>query len=130
MFFICVISQIVSSTLNGLATGIGHILTGRFLYQLKPLQASQVLINRWFIRKRGTAQGIAATGAPIGTLVLSPLSQYLILVWGWRSTMFFWAGALFILLMPFAYLMRNKPEEKELLPDGELILPRMKIEET
>jgi MFS family permease len=130
MFFICVISQIVSSTVNGLATGIGHIFTGRFLYQLKPLLASQVLINRWFIKKRGMAQGIAATGTPIGALVLSPLSQYLVLAWGWRSTMFFWAGAIFILLMPFAYLMKNKPEEKELLPDGESIVPKVKVEET
>lgn len=130
MFFICVISQAVSSTINGLATGMGHIFAGRFLYELKPLQASQVLINRWFIRKRGIAQGIAATGMPIGALVLSPLSQYLILAWGWRPTMFFWAGVVFVLLMPVVYLIKNKPEEKGLLPDGESIKPSVKVKET
>jgi len=129
MFFICVIAQTVSSAVNGLATGMGHILTGRFLYELKPLQASQVLINRWFIRKRGTAQGIAATGMPIGALVLSPISQYLVLDWGWRPTMFFWAVVTFIILVSLAFLMKNKPEEKGLLPDGESPLPEAKAEE-
>lgn len=129
MFFICVIAQSVSSTVNGLATGMGHILTGRFLYELKPLQASQVLINRWFIRKRGTAQGIAATGMPIGALVLSPISQYLVLDWGWRPTMFFWAAVTFIILVSLAFLMKNNPEGKGLLPDGEPALPEVKAEE-
>lgn len=118
MIFICVAAQTLSSAVNGLAAGVGHIFAGRFLYEMKPLQASQVLINRWFIRKRGTAQGIAATGMPIGALVLSPLSQYLILAWGWRPTMFFWAGAVFIILVPLSFLMRNKPQDKGLLPDG------------
>ncbi len=129
MFFICVIAQTISSTVNGLATGMGHILAGRFLYELKPLQASQVLINRWFIKKRGTAQGIAATGMPIGALVLSPISQYLVLDWGWRPTMFFWAGVIFIILVPLAFLMKNNPEGKGLLPDGEPALPEARAEE-
>jgi MFS family permease len=128
MFLVCVIAQTASSTVNGLATSIGHIFTGRFFYELKPLQASQVLINRWFIRKRGTAQGIAATGMPIGALVLSPLSQYLVLNWGWRPTMFFWAGVTFIILVPLAFLMKNKPEEKGLLPDADSPLPTGKVE--
>ncbi|MCJ7605335.1 MAG: MFS transporter [Dehalococcoidales bacterium] len=118
MIFICVASQALGSAVNGLATGIGHIFAGRFLYEMKPLQPSQVLVNRWFVRKRGTAQGIAATGMPIGALMLSPLSQYLVLAWGWRPTMFFWAGVSFIILLPLAFLMRNKPEDRGLLPDG------------
>ena len=52
-FFLCVLAQTVSSTVIGLATGMGHIFTGRFLYELKSLQASQVLVNRWFIKKKG-----------------------------------------------------------------------------
>jgi MFS family permease len=130
MFFVCVISQTVSSIVNGLATGMAHIFTGRFLYELKPLQASQVLINRWFVRKRGTAQGIAATGMPIGALALSPLSQYLVLDWGWRPTMFFWAALTFIILVPLTFLMKNKPEDKVQLPDGELPLPEVIDKET
>ena len=119
MLFISLATQTLSSTVNGLATGIWHIFTGRFLYEIKALQGSQVLINRWFVKKRGRAQGIAATGLPIGALVLSPLSQYLILTWGWQNTMFFWAGVTFVILLPLTLLIRNNPEEKGCLPDGE-----------
>jgi OFA family oxalate/formate antiporter-like MFS transporter len=119
MLYIALVTQALSSTLNGLATSVWHIFTGRFLYDVKSLQAGQVLINRWFVRKRGRAQGIAATGVPIGTLVLAPLSQFLILTWGWRETMFFWAGTSFIITLPLILLVRNRPEEKGYGPDGE-----------
>ena len=118
MLFVCLATQTVSSTVNGLATGIWHIFTGRFLYEIKALQGSQVLINRWFVKKRGRAQGIAATGMPAGTLVLSPLSQYLVLAWGWRTTMLFWAGITFVLLLPLTLLVRNRPQDKGYGPDG------------
>jgi len=121
MLFVSLATQTLSSTVNGLATGIWHIFTGRFLYEIKALQGSQVLINRWFVKKRGRAQGIAATGLPIGALVLSPLSQYLILTWGWRETMFFWAVVTFVILLPLTLLIRNSPEEKGYRPDGEPI---------
>ena len=119
MLFICLGTQTLSSTVNGLAASLWHIFAGRFLYEIKALQAGQVLVNRWFVKKRGRAQGIAATGMPIGSLLLAPLSQYLILAWGWRETMFFWAGISFVILLPLTLLIRNKPGEKGYGPDGE-----------
>jgi MFS family permease len=128
MLFTCLVTQTLSSTINGLATGIWHIFTGRFLYEIKALQGSQVLINRWFEKKRGRAQGIAATGLPIGALVLSPLSQYLVLTWGWRVTMFFWAGLGLVILLPLTLLIRNNPEEKGYGPDGQPLDTMVHIE--
>ncbi len=119
MLFVCLVTQTVSATVNGLATGIWHIFTGRFLYEIKSLQANQVLINRWFVKKRGRAQGIAATGMPLGALALSPLSQYLILAWGWRETMFFWAGIGLVIMLPLILLIHNNPRDKGVGPDGE-----------
>jgi MFS family permease len=128
MLFICVVTQTLSSTLNGIATGIWHIFAARFLYEIKPLQSSQVLVNRWFVRQRGRAQGIAATGMPVGALVLSPLSQYLVLAWGWRPTMLFWAGIAFVILLPLTVFMRNKPEDKGYGPDGEPVAESVPVE--
>ncbi len=119
MLFVCVATQTFSSTVNGLASSIWHIFAGRFLYEIKALQASQVLINRWFVKKRGRAQGISATGVPMGTMVLSPLSQYMVLSWGWRMTMLFWAGVTFVLVLPLTLLLRNNPEDKGYGPDGD-----------
>jgi predicted MFS family arabinose efflux permease len=119
MLFVTMVTQTLSSTLNGLATSVWQIFAGRFFFDVKGLQASQVLINRWFVKKRGQAQGIAATGMPIGTLLLAPLSEFLILKWGWRPTMLFWAGVSFIIVFPLVLLVRNRPEEKGYGPDGE-----------
>ncbi|OGN99521.1 MAG: hypothetical protein A2Y90_02455, partial [Chloroflexi bacterium RBG_13_52_12] len=118
MIFITLFAQVISGTVYGFARNIGFIFTGRFLYEFKALQSSQVLINRWFVKKRGRAQGIAATGMPLGALILSPISQYLVLAWGWRNTMFFWAGITFIIVLPLALLIRNRPAEKGYDPDG------------
>lgn len=119
MLFICVATQTLTSVVNGLATSLWHLYIGRFFYEIKVQHSTQVLMNRWFVRKRGRAQGIVASGMPIGTLVLSPVSQYLVLTWGWRLTMLFWAGVTFVILLPLTLLIRNNPEDKGYGPDGE-----------
>jgi OFA family oxalate/formate antiporter-like MFS transporter len=119
MLFVCLATLSLSSTINGFASRLWQIFFGRFVYEIKALQASQVLINRWFVRKRGQAQGIAATGVPFGSLILAPLSQFLILAWGWRDTLFFWAGISFVILLPLTLLVRNSPEDKGVRPDGD-----------
>jgi MFS family permease len=121
MLFVCVATQTLGSVINGLATSIWHLYAGRFLYEIKALHPTQVLINRWFVKKRGQAQGITASGVPIGTLLLSPVSQYLVLIWNWRITMLFWAGVTFIILLPLTLLIRDNPEDKGSGPDGELL---------
>ncbi|OGO19071.1 MAG: hypothetical protein A2Z15_02235 [Chloroflexi bacterium RBG_16_50_11] len=120
MLSISVVAQTLSSLLNGLASAMWHIFFARFFYEIKPYQSSQVLINRWFVGLRGLAQGIAAAGMPLGALLLSPLSQYLIIIWGWRPTMLFWAGLTLAVSLPLIFIIRNKPEDKGLVPDGSL----------
>jgi MFS family permease len=121
MLYVGVAAMTLTSVVNSLATSLGHLYIGRFLLEMRPLNAAQVLINRWFVRKRGRALGIFATGLPIGTLVLSPISQYLILTWGWRMTLLFWAGVTFVILLPLTLFIRDNPEDKGYAPDGEPI---------
>lgn len=112
-------TQTLNGLISGAATSIWHLYLARYLYYINAVNVSHVLTNRWFIRKRGTALGIVATGSTIGTLFLSPVSQYLILLWGWRMTMFFWAGVMFVIMLPLALMVRDNPEDKGYLPDGE-----------
>jgi MFS family permease len=119
MLYVGVAAMTLTSVVNSLATNLGHLYIGRFLLEVRPLNATQVLINRWFVKKRGTALGIFATGMPIGALVLSPISQYLILTWGWRMTLLFWAGVTFVILLPLTLFVRDNPEDKGYGPDGE-----------
>jgi MFS family permease len=119
MIFVCVATQTASAALYGAANAVWQIFTARFLFEIKASQSSQVLVNRWFVRQRGRAQGIMATGLPLGALVLTPLSQYLIIIWGWRHTMFFWAVVAFVIMLPLTFLIRNKPQYKGYAPDGD-----------
>jgi MFS family permease len=123
MLFVNTAAQATSGIVYGLATSLSMIFTARFFWELKTLPAVQVLINRWFLKNRGRAQGIAGTGIPVGTLLLTPLSQFLILAWGWRQTMFFWAVVTFIILLPLTILIRNRPEDKGTAPDGDMLSP-------
>lgn len=119
MIFVSVATQTLSSVANGLATSIWHLYLARFFYAIRAMPATQVLINRWFVKKRGSAQGTVSSGQPIGVLILSPITQLLILLWGWRMTMFFWAGITLIITLPLALIMRDNPEDKGYSPDGE-----------
>ena len=119
MIFICIVPQVLSNVINGVATNIWHLYLARFFYGINVLPSTQILINKWFVKKRGTALGIVATGMPLGTMILVPFSQYLILTWGWRPTMLFWAAVMFVIMLPLALNIKDNPEEKGYGPDRE-----------
>lgn len=60
----------------GLGVGLGG---GLFVAPLFAMSAG------WFVRYRGIAQGIVATGSGVGTLVLLPMAERLIDGRGWRQ---------------------------------------------
>jgi len=119
MILASVATQFLSRLIQGIATNIGHLYLGRLLFSINSLSATNVLLNRWFVKKRGIALGIAATGTGIGTMILTPISQHLILAWDWRPTMLFWAGITLAVMLPIALSIRNSPEDKGYGPDGE-----------
>lgn len=41
-------------------------------------------VQRWFVRRRGFASGLAVSGIGVGTLVMPPLASLLIEALGWR----------------------------------------------
>jgi MFS family permease len=78
-----------------------------------------VAISNWFVRMRGRAIAIGSMGVSVSALVMPPLSTHLIAVMGWRSA---WAviGVLvwIAVIPPAAYVMRRRPEDHGLEPDG------------
>jgi MFS family permease len=78
------------------------------------------LIARWFRRQRGTAMGLAFAGTGIGTLVIVPLTEYWISLWGWRLAMVGQAALLLAIVLPIsAFILRLGPAEMGLFPDGD-----------
>jgi MFS family permease len=119
MLFIATATQALSAAVLGFTTNLVYVYIGRILGEIRYLHPTQVLTNRWFVKKRGFALGIVSVGFPMGTLVLSPVSQLLVSNWGWRETLFFWAALTVVLILPLVIFVRNKPEDKGLAPDGE-----------
>ena len=42
-------------------------------------------VQRWFVRRRGFASGLAVSGIGVGTLVMPPLASFFIETLGWRG---------------------------------------------
>lgn len=79
---------------------------------------SQFLPN-WFIRRRGLAIGMAFAGVGIGSVTLLPWVQHMITQTGWRAACTAMGLLILIVLAPINLLLRKRPEDIGLLPDGD-----------
>jgi MFS family permease len=73
----------------------------------------------WFVRRRGLAMSLAFSGVGVGSMILLPWLQILIGRSGWRAAC--WALGLLVLLLlvPLNLLLRRRPEDMGLEPDGD-----------
>jgi MFS family permease len=79
----------------------------------------QVLISRWFERKRGRAVGIMAMGFSLGGF-LSPVMQQIIDNVGWDASFIFAAIILAVIFLPLGlFMVRDHPHDMGLEVDGE-----------
>lgn len=124
--------------LGGLLIGSGLLISGlsRSLWELSlsygvivamgqgvlGFVSQSALISHWFVRRRGTAMGLATMGQGFGMLLLVPLTQLLISLTGWRSAFMLLGALTLCALVPTnAFLQRRSPSEIGQLPDGELL---------
>ncbi len=78
-----------------------------------------LLVNQWFVTKRGRAIALMGLGFPLSNAVLPPLSRYLIDTIGWREAYAVLGIIVVLLVVPAAILLvRNRPEDVGLYPDG------------
>lgn len=78
-----------------------------------------VPVANWFVAMRGRATSIAATGLGAGTALGVPLGLFLINTVGWRWAWVVFGVAIWAVILPgYAFLMRRRPEDLGLLPDG------------
>ena len=75
-------------------------------------------INKWFIRKRATAMGLAQSGVALGGILVPLLASAIDA--DWRLTCFVLAGVVWVMAFPVSKAIRNSPEEYGQLPDGDL----------
>ncbi|RQV11270.1 MFS transporter [Burkholderia cenocepacia] len=76
-------------------------------------------VQRWFVRRRGFASGLAVAGIGVGTLVMPPLASALVVQVGWRGAYFTLAALAIVLGAGMSLLIENDPRRRGLLPDGD-----------
>lgn len=83
-----------------------------------------VLAAQWFVRRRGRAMSIMFVGFPLGIAISVPITQALVDSFGWRAA---WvilgvvSGGVVLLITRM--VLRNRPEDMGLTPDGESAAP-------
>ena len=95
----------------GVMVGAGSVCLGYSGFSL--------FLPNWFVRRRGLAIGVAFAGVGIGSVTLLPWVQHVIEVSGWRSACTAIGLMVLIVLAPINLLLRKRPEDIGLRPDGE-----------
>lgn len=94
--------HIVQFYLTFLVIGLVANATAQFAYTRTVLT--------WFTSQRGFALALLLTGSGIGSILIPPLTEWMIQHHGWRSA-FLLLGSIAILGFPLtAWLVRNRPE--------------------
>jgi MFS family permease len=76
-------------------------------------------VQRWFVRRRGFASGIAVSGIGVGTLVMPPLASLLIGDLGWRGAYVVLGVFAAVLGGGMALLIADDPRDRGFGPDGD-----------
>ena len=91
------------------------IAVGQSFGAMNPFSAA---IMNWFSKARGRAVGVLNTGNGIGSFMV-PVMAAMIVAVGWRPTLAITAAFVLIAGLPLALVIKNRPQEMGLLPDGE-----------
>lgn len=92
---------------------------------------NHLLVAKWFVKNRGLAISLVTTAVGLGGAVIPLLATYLLSVFaradrpeaGWRGSYVALASVLLIPSVMFLRIVREKPEDMGLHPDGSAIAP-------
>lgn len=95
---------------RGLVAALGAALAGGLVVN--------VTMSKWFVERRGRAIGFAAMGISLSGVVVPPVLTALVDGVGWRMAWQLLAIGFVALMLPAAMVMRRRPEDHGLNPDG------------
>jgi MFS family permease len=95
----------------GVLVGAGSICLG--------YSGQSLFLPNWFNRQRGLAIGLAFAGVGLGSMTLLPWVQHMIEQAGWRTACTAMGGVVLVVLAPINLLLRKRPEDLGLRPDGD-----------
>ena len=81
-----------------------------------------LIVTRWFKRYRGIAIGITLIGTSVGGAVFPLVFRHIMATGGWRDAItVFTVICGIMMLLPYVFLIRSRPEDKGVLQDGDSI---------
>ena len=80
---------------------------------------TRIILPKWFVRKRGRVLGLAAMGPGLGPMLFPISIQALIELFDWREAWFVLGIVALAILVPVSFMVRTRPEDMGLLPDGD-----------
>lgn len=80
-------------------------------------------LNNWFVRGKGRAMGIGMAAQSVGGLLIAPGLALLIALWDWRTAAVVTGVLVLVVTVPLARVVRTRPADLGLLPDGDSSLP-------
>lgn len=102
----------------GFFYAIIFLLTGASITVLYP--PAFWTVSNWFSRKRRRALTLLTFTGGFAAIIFTPLTQWLISAFGWRTTLVIYAGFLLCLNLPLlAILLRRRPADIGLQVDGD-----------
>ena len=99
----------------GLLVGAGTTFTG--------YTGQALFLPNWIVRRRGLAMSIAFAGVGFGSIVILPALQTFVERNGWRAGCSLLGLVALVVLVPLNMLLRRRPEELGLAPDGDADTP-------
>jgi MFS family permease len=99
----------------GVLVGAGTTFTG--------YTGQALFLPHWFVRRRGLAMSLAFAGVGFGSIVLLPALQTFVERHGWRAGCSLLGLLVLVVLVPLNLLLRRRPEELGLAPDGDADTP-------
>src|SRR5712691_10348216 len=87
-----------------------------------------LFLPNWFVRRRGLAMSVAFSGVGVGSIILLPWLQSLIGHGGWRGACRAMGILVLALLAPLNLLLKRRPEDMGLEPDGDRALTQTESE--
>jgi MFS family permease len=79
-----------------------------------------IVVSRWFDRRRGLALGLMMMGLSSGAILMPPIAQHLIILFGWRTAYAIVGFVVLAISVPVVGIfLKDSPEKMGLQPDGE-----------
>lgn len=100
----------------GFTAALGFAATGHVVFQ--------AILNQWFVRRRGAVLSLLSAAAMGGMGLMTPAAAMLVEQFGWRGTNLALATAILAVILPVTFwIIRDRPEEMGLAPDGDPLQP-------